>query len=71
MYEVVRTESELTVRGSNGFVKALNPDAIGVVLRASLHWHYGEPEQYSVQCRDMTDAEVVAQALEITAYPQF
>ncbi len=69
MYEVTRTKSELIVKGPNNYVKVLDPDSVGIVIRASLHWPDDEPVAYAVRCGDMTKAEIVGQALELNSYP--
>ena len=69
MYEVERTKLELIVKGPDNFQKVFNPESIGVVLRASLDWPHEEPVAYAVRFGDMTDAEIVGQALEIESYP--
>lgn len=70
MYIVERSESEIFVKGPDNFLKVLNPNSIGIVIKASLNWYHEEPIEYTVMVSDMTDAEIVGQVLGIEAYPQ-
>ena len=69
MYAVEKTKTQFIVTGPNDFFEVINPDSIGVVLRRGLDWPY-EPQLFSVRCIDMTEVEIVAQALGIEAYPK-
>ena len=63
-----KTKTQFIVTGPNDFFEVINPDSIGVVLRRGLDWPYDQ--SFSVRCIDMTEVEIVAQALGIEAYPK-
>ncbi len=70
MYKVTRTTDEVIVSGPEGFKKHLSADAIGLALRTDLEFPYEGIVRYAIVVSEMTDTEVVALALGISAYPQ-
>lgn len=66
MYFVERNNIDIVVTGPAGFKKGIDPRAIGVVLRCN---ESETAQPYTLKCADMTDAELVAVALEIDSYP--
>lgn len=69
MYQVKRNRKHISVIGPGGWSAKLKTTDVGIVLRQSVHWPHEEAVAYAVLCRDMTNAEIVGQALEIESYP--
>jgi hypothetical protein len=70
MYAIEKTNTEVIIKGPDGYQKNLPKCAVGIVLRENVEepWD-GVPRPYTVQIGSMTDTEIVACALGMQAYP--
>lgn len=68
MYEVLRNQGAITVGGPSDFSASVNPESVGVVLRSIADG--SEPVKCTIECKRMTNAEIVAMVLELVAYPE-
>jgi hypothetical protein len=70
MYTIEKTNLEVIVSGPNGYEKRLPNDAVDIVFRIDAEeiWH-GSLRPYAIKVSSMTEAEAVACALGIQAFP--
>jgi hypothetical protein len=69
MYEIEKTETEVIVRGPNGYQKRIPNSAVGVVLRRNPEEIWDDtPRPYTIQITRMTELEIVSCAVDLPAY---